>query len=138
MANSCSPPPVDKKKYIEDLGQELVLANGKKEYYSPEEVKKAHKMNKHYVDFHCWGMSTYCSHSDFDEYHQSSGENCDYVEMKAEMLGGISTSDSSDLLSLPDFDIDMSWLELSSIGDTFEPVLDGIGTFFSALLEVID
>jgi len=138
MSNSCAPEQKDKKQYIEEIGQELVKANGKKEYYTPEEVKKAHKKGNYYTDFSCWGMSTFCSHSDFDNYHQSTGEVCDYREMKAEMISGVSMNSISDLLTLPDFDIDMSWLELGDMGDAFGNVLEGIGTFFSAIGDILD
>src|SRR6187549_577870 len=85
------PAPPDKRKYISDLGKILVVDYGKKKYYKPEEVKKAHKKSRwSSVDFSCWGMSTYASHFDFDAYHHQVGETCDYTSMKAEMLEGIS------------------------------------------------
>jgi hypothetical protein len=42
----CPPAPTDKRKYISDLGKILVKDYGKKKYYKPTEVKKAHKKSE--------------------------------------------------------------------------------------------
>lgn len=133
LSFQCPPAPPDKKRYISDLGRILVADNGKKKYYKPEEVKKAHKKS-HWsnYDFSCWGMSTYSSHSDFDRYHQETGEVCDYTAMKSEMLEGLSSSDSVHLADLPIDSLDASWLD---IGDVLSGVLDGLGEFFSAIAD---
>lgn len=129
----CPPAPIDKRKYISDLGKILVVDYGKKKYYEPKEVKKAHKKSEwRAYDFSCWGMSTYSSHSDFDSYHQETGEICDYAAMKTEMLEGISLTDSIHLADLPAIDIDASWLD---IGGLLEGILEGIGDFFSAIAD---
>lgn len=114
---SCALPPTDKKAYGKAVGEELVKNYGKKKYYSPEEVKKASSQTKYDIDWHCWAMCLYTSPSDFDAYHQSIGENCNYAEMKAEMTSAL-TDGASDSW----FDIDLSWLEwpdidLSSVFD---------------------
>ena len=132
---TCAPAPHDKRKYISDLGKILVKDYGKKNYYKPEEVKKAHQKSAwSYLDFSCWGMSTFSSHSDFDAYHEQTGEVCDYTAMKTEMLEGISITDSVNLTDMPDVDLDASWLDLGGI---LEGVLEGIGEFFGAILEGI-
>jgi|SRR5688572_20561156 len=132
----CPPAPTDKRKYISDLGKILVKDYGKKKYYKPTEVKKAHKKSEwSNFDFSCWGMSTYSSHSDFDKYHQETGEVCDYTTMKAEMLEGISVTDSIHLTDLSDIDLDASWLD---IGELVGGVLEGVGEFFFAILSSID
>ncbi len=127
---SCTPAPTNKKEYISDIGKVLVEDNGKKKYYTTEEVKKAHENSKWYdvVDFSCWAMSTFSSHSDFDRYHTETGEICDYVEMKTEMLKGLSASSAADWTEIPDLDIDASWLDF---GDVFE----GIGEFIGGILD---
>jgi hypothetical protein len=128
---ACPPAPTDKRKYISDIGKILVQDYGRKEYYKPTEVKKAHhKSQWSNFDFSCWGMSTFSSHSDFDNYHREIGENCDYTAMKAEMLEGISLTDSVHLTDLPDLDLDASWLDL---GELVGGVLEGIGEFFSSI-----
>jgi hypothetical protein len=128
MNKTCSTAPANKKEYLTDIGKILVNDYGKKKYYKPEEVKTAHKKSEWYdaLDFSCWGMSTYSSHSDFDNYHEQTGEVCDYVEMKAEMLQGLSLSDGSEILNLPEFNMDASWLDFGAV---FGNILEGIGDF---------
>ena len=77
-------------------------------------------------------MSTFSSHEDFDEYHEATGEICDYTEMKTEMLNGLSASAESDWFVLPDIDIDGSWLDF---GDLFCGILEGIGDLAGGILE---
>lgn len=134
MTKTCTSSPSDKKAYITDIGKILVTDNGKKKYYKPEEVKKAHRKSKWYdgLDFSCWGMSTFSSHSDFDKYHEETGEICDYTEMKTEMLSGLSVSQTSDWTEIPDIDIDASWLDF---GDIFDGLLEGIGELIGGIFE---
>ncbi|AFU69932.1 hypothetical protein P700755_003285 [Psychroflexus torquis ATCC 700755] len=136
MGKSCAPAPTNKKEYISDLGKILVNENGKKKYYKPEEVRKAHRKSKWYdgLNFSCWGMSTFSSHSDFDKYHEETGEICDYGEMKTEMLSGLSVSSTADWTEIPDIDIDASWLDF---GDVFDGLLEGIGEFIGGIFDGI-
>jgi hypothetical protein len=132
MNSVCSPAPSDKRKYISDLGKILVKDYGKKNFYKPMEVKQAHKKSAwRDRDFVCWGMSAYSSHHDFNQYHLETGETCDYVAMKSEMLMGISLTESSHLSELPTADLDTSWLDL---GRVFSGIIDGIGEFFASII----
>ena len=134
MGNSCAPAPTDKKEYITDIGKILVREHGKKKYYKPEEVKKAHRNSKWYdlLDFSCWGMSIFSSHFDFDKYHERSGEICDYAEMKTEMLSGLSIYSTADWTEIADLDIDASWLDF---GDIFDGIIEGIREFVSGIFD---
>lgn len=134
MGNTCAPAPVNKKEYITEIGKILIEAHGKKKYYKPEEVKKAHRKSKWHenMDFSCWGMSTFSSHADFDQYHQDTGESCDYTEMKTEMLSGLSLSSTSDWTGTADLDLDASWLDF---GEIFEGVFEGIGAIISGIFD---
>ncbi len=136
MNSQCPPAPTNKKEFISDIGKILIEDYGKKKYYKPEEVKSASKKSKYHeyvgVDWHCWAMCTFSSHPDFDAYHELTGEVCDYVEMKTEMLGGLATSVSADWLTIPDLDIDASWLDF---GDAFGGVLEGIGEFIGGIFD---
>lgn len=115
------------------MGKILVADFGKMKYYKPEEVKKAHyKSRWSALDFSCWGMSTFSSHSDFFQYHQESGESCDYATMKGEMLEGIALTYTVHLSDLPELDLDASWLDM---GEILSGVLEGIGDFFAAIAE---
>ena len=127
MGLSCAQAPTNKKQYISELGKILIKENGKKKFYKPEEVKKAHKKSEllNGLDFSCWGMSTFSSHSDFDRYHKETGELCDYVEMKTEMLNGLSVSSIDEFL--PDINIDASWIDFGDFFDgLFTSIFDGM------------
>lgn len=128
MSKSCSVAPMNKKEYLTDIGRILVKEYRKKKYYKPEEVKNAHRKSKWYdgSDFSCWAMSAFSSHSDFGNYHQQTGEVCNYILMKTEMLQALSLTNGSEILDLPAFDVDASWLDIGTM-------IEGIGDFFSAI-----
>ncbi len=139
MKPSCPPAPSNKKEYITEIGKLLIQQNGKKKYYKPEEVKKAHKKSTWYnpldvLDFSCWAISIFSSHNDFDNYHVTTDEACDYAVMKSEMLSGLSAKDATDWTMIPDLDIDASWLDF---GDAFEGIFEGIGEFIGAIFDGI-
>jgi len=129
MGKSCATAPTNKKDYIYDLGKILIKENGKKKYYSPKQVKKAHEKSKWYegLDFSCWAMCIFSSHTDFDKHHQMTGEICDYSEMKSEMISGLTATSAINLTDIPDKDIDSSWLDF---GDIFEGIGEFIGGIF--------
>ena len=142
MKSSCTPSPSNKKECITNIGKILVTEHGKKNYYTPEEVKKAHKKSKCYdalspdiLDFSCWAMSIFSSHNDFDSYHESTGEIYDYAAMKSEMLQGLSASSDTHWTEIPDLDIDASWLDF---GDAFEGIFEGIGEFIGGIFSIVD
>lgn len=126
IKDSCKQPPIEKKKYLQDVGKILVKEHGKKKYYKPKEVKEAHKKSNWFniLDFSCWAMSIYSSHSDFDTYHEQTGEACNYVDMKSEMLSSFSSASSVSWMEIPSFEIDDSWLDF---GDIFEGITELIG-----------
>jgi hypothetical protein len=102
-----------------------------KEFYKPEDVKKAHKKSKWFknldgLDFSCWAMYSFTSHIDSDKYHEQKGEVCNYGYMKAEILCGLSGNSILNLTEIPDLNIDASWL---NFGDVFE----GFGKFISVI-----
>ena len=110
----------DKKQYAKDVGKILVQEYGKQKYYSPNRVKRASKKTKWDIDWHCWAMCLYTSPDDFNRYHKSIGESCDYASMKGEMAYAI-----TDGVSESWFDFDLSWLEwpdfdVPSIFDIFD------------------
>ena len=113
----CELAPEDKKAYGKEVGEILVKNHGKKKFYSPKEVKTASSQSQFAMDWHCWAMCLYTSPSDFESYHRSVGETCDYGSMKAEMTSALTDGTSESW-----FDLDVSWLdwpdiELSSVFD---------------------
>jgi hypothetical protein len=92
---------------------------GRKPYYTVREVKDANARQGISVDFTCWSHAAFNSHQDFDDYHQSIGESCDYVAMKAEMLSSV-----SDAIDTSWFDFDLSWLDFPDIDFSLFDFLD--------------
>lgn len=107
---TCSISPADRRHQTRIVGTDLLQNYGRKQFYSVEEVKAANRRQNVSADFGCWSHATFNSHSDFDAYHQSIGESCDYISMKGEMLSSVSTATDSSW-----FDIDLSWLEFPEI-----------------------
>lgn len=79
-------------------------------------------------------MSTFSSHADFDKYHEQTGEVCNYSEMKAEMLSGLSLDGTASWIEILDLDIDASWIDNREI---FGGVLEGIGHFIGGIADGI-
>lgn len=107
---ACAISPANRQDQVKRVGDDLVKHHGKKYFYSVEEVKASNKRCNISPDFGCWSHATFNTHADFDSYHQSIGEQCDYVSMKAEMLSSVSISGDTSL-----FDIELSWLEFPDI-----------------------
>lgn len=107
---ACAMKPADRRLQVKSVGDDLVRNYGKKRFYTVEEVKAANRRQGVGADVACWSHATFNSHGDFDTYHASLGEPCNYVSMKAEMLSSVS--------SAPDttwFDLDLSWLEFPDV-----------------------
>ena len=107
---ACPITPIDRRKQVRLVGNDLLKNHGRKQYYTVQQVKDANQRQGIKYDVICWSHATFNSHQDFDQYHQSIGESCDYVSMKSEML--MSVSNASDTAW---FDIDLSWLEFPEI-----------------------
>jgi hypothetical protein len=103
---ACAMTPSDRRRQVRMVGDDLVRNYGKKKFYSVAEVKSANRRQNVSLDSGCWSHATFNSHGDFDAYHRSIGESCDYVSMKAEMLASVSTSSETSW-----FDFNLSWLE---------------------------
>ena len=87
----CHVSPPDKKKFLSDVGQNLVEHHGKKKYYSQKEVQDSCRhRNYRDVDWHCWAFCIYTSPETFEDIHRESGESCNYTEMKSEALSDLS------------------------------------------------
>jgi hypothetical protein len=117
---ACAIAPTDRRKQARLVGNDLVENYGRKQYYTPLEIRNANRRQAIPIDFSCWSYAMFTSHEDFDAYHRSLGEVCDYVAMKSEMLSSVSTAIDSSW-----FDFDLSWLQFPeidwSIFDFFDP-----------------
>jgi hypothetical protein len=108
---ACAIAPSDRRSQVRRVGNDLLKNYGRKQNYTVEQVKSANKRQNVGLDFGCWSHATFNSHKDFDQYHQSIGESCDYVAMKSEMLSSVSNT----VTDTSWFDIDLSWLEFPDI-----------------------
>lgn len=154
MNKQYAPTSINKKEYIREIGEILVRDHGKQDYYKPEDVKKASESSTFSeisymiadettyqfaeVALESLAMSFYSSHEDFDTYHLEIGESIDYTGLKSEVLTEISDSSFMDWFSLPDFNIDASWLELGeyiSMDVIVGGVITGIGEFVSGIFD---
>ena len=119
MASACTISPKDKRAQAKAVGDDLVRHHGKKRYYTVQEVKDANQRMRIDADFACWSHAMFNSHTDFDAYHRSIGEQCDYGSMKSEMLSALSDTSNTSW-----FDIDLSWLEFPDIDWSIFDFLD--------------
>ena len=108
---ACAIAPSDRRRQVRLVGNDLVKNYGRKQYYTVQEVKNANRRQGISYDVGCWSHATFNTHGDFDDYHQSIGESCDYVSMKGEMLSSVSNASTDTSW----FDFDLSWLEFPDI-----------------------
>ena len=106
----CDVSPENKRAMGVAVGEDLVRHHGKKPYYTVKEVQEGVQRRGYAVDWSCWALCLYTSPADFNEYHHSLGEDCDYASMKGEMVSAM-TEGASDSW----FDADLSWLEWPDI-----------------------
>jgi hypothetical protein len=118
---ACAIQPEDRRKQVQRVGNDLIKNYGKKKFYTVQEVKNANRRQAVNYDVACWSHAFFNSHPDFDQYHAKIGETCDYTAMKSEMAADLSENSSS---WLPDFDFDLSWIELPDIN--WSALFDGI------------
>jgi hypothetical protein len=116
---ACAIPPEDRRKQVKLVGDDLVRHYGKKRFYTIKQVKEANRRQNISLDFGCWSHATFNSHADFDTYHESIGEQCDYLTMKAEMLESVSAATDTSW-----FDLDLSWMEFPDIDWSIFDFLD--------------
>ena len=113
---ACTIAPNDRRDQVKRVGEDLDRYYGKKPYYTVQEVKDANRRRDISPDFCCWSFATFNTRSDFDTYHQSIGEQCDYSAMKTDMLSSVSSTSDTTF-----FDIDLSWIEFPDIDwDVFD------------------
>lgn len=112
QAAPCAISPDNMRLQAKRVGDDLVQHYGKRNFYSEKQVRAANERCRIGPDFACWSFSMFSTHSDFDRMHAGTGETCDYVSMKQQMLASVSEGDSS---SWFDFDFDLSWLDFPDI-----------------------
>lgn len=116
---ACAPSPSDKRAQAKRVGNDLVRNYGKQRYYTVQQVRAANVRERISLDAGCWSHAMFNTRADFDSYHESIGEKCDYSVMKSQMLGAVSDNNSSSW-----FDFDLSWLEFPDLDWSLFDFLD--------------
>lgn len=72
---TCNISPSDRRHQVSVVGNDLVRHYGKKENYSVQEVKNANRRQSINVDFASRSHAIFNTRTDFNQYHESIGEN---------------------------------------------------------------
>jgi hypothetical protein len=73
-------------QHMREVGPELRRRHGAQRYYRPQQVREVmtdRRSNRY--DNDCYSYATYCTQEDFNDYHRSIGESCDYGAMRQEI-----------------------------------------------------
>lgn len=73
------------KSYIKKLPGLLVRDYGKSKTYTPKQVKRTIERSGLSVTDACYGIAMFSSREAFDQYHQETGESCNYDTMRSEI-----------------------------------------------------
>ncbi|MDH5447164.1 MAG: hypothetical protein OEY52_16565 [Gammaproteobacteria bacterium] len=91
------------KSYIKKLPSLLAKDYGKSKTYTPKQVKRTIERSGLSVTDACYGIAMFSSREAFDQYHQETGESCNYDSMRCEIadkhFGGNSEFEISDIAS---------------------------------------
>jgi hypothetical protein len=74
------------KDYVNRLGPKLHEQYGRRDNYTPEQVRQTAVVTGLSIDYMCWAYVLYCSAPDFERIHTAAGEVCDYPAMR-EVVG---------------------------------------------------
>jgi hypothetical protein len=92
------------RSYKKRLGPQLRERYGRARSYTSAQVKRTiQEGGFNAADYVCYALCMYCDRTEFDAYHESTGEVCDYDAMWHD-LGG--TSHSHEAFTLGGHDVD--------------------------------
>jgi hypothetical protein len=81
--------------YAQRLGRLLQAKYGEQETYTPAQVKTTMKEWGYPIKYSCYGLAMYCDLIDFNDYHRSIGESCDYEVMRGEISNCLFSNEST-------------------------------------------
>ncbi len=73
------------QSYRKKLGPYLVKGYGKSKNYTPAQVTAGAQNLGLDIMLLCYAMAMYTSRDDFNSYHHSTGQSCDYDTMRGEI-----------------------------------------------------
>jgi hypothetical protein len=72
------------RSYRRKLGPALVKRYGRERFYSVNQIRTTVDKLGLNTDYICYAYAEYCTRDDFDAHHVSTGEACDWTEMREE------------------------------------------------------
>jgi hypothetical protein len=81
--------------YAVKLGHILKSRYGDREQYTPKQVRTIVWEWGYDRTFQCYAFAMYCNPTDFNDYHRSIGERCDYDAMRTEVMQCLNSSHES-------------------------------------------
>jgi hypothetical protein len=72
-------------QHLTNLGPELRKRYGTKPAYTPTQVRETLNFIRYRDGYDCYSFAIYCDYNDFNEYHRTIGESCDYHAMRNEI-----------------------------------------------------
>jgi uncharacterized membrane protein YgcG len=72
--------------HLKNLGPELRKRYGTKPAYTHEQVRETLNYIRYRDGKDCYALAIYCDYLDFNEYHRTIGETCDYHSMRDEIV----------------------------------------------------
>jgi hypothetical protein len=71
--------------YARRLPRLLARDYGASKTYTPQQVRKTIARSGMNTDYSCYGVAMFSGREDFNQFHQSIGETCDYDAMRGEI-----------------------------------------------------
>ncbi len=100
---SPSPTPQQRLQNHIKLGPQLRRRYGTQSTYSSSQVKDTLRTSGYSSSDDCYALAMYCSPEEFDDFHRTVGETCNYAEMRG------SINDTIQELCPMDSGIDRTW-----------------------------
>ena len=89
----------DKRTLARNVGKHLSARYGRRTHYSPALVKASMRRLNYPDVWDCWALSLFTSRADFETYHSTLDELCDYAAMNGDMLGAVHSSSLLEFVS---------------------------------------
>ena len=89
LMDICGLAAIDKRLLGRKVGADLAKRHGSKPHYAVRDIKAAARRCNFPDAWDCWALSLYASPHDFADYHQRTGERCDYASMHESMVDAV-------------------------------------------------
>lgn len=116
---------------IDRVGHELNTRHGKQKSYTQPQIQSAASNVGYPIDVHCWAMCVFMDQPDFNSFHETLGEACNYDLMRTTMLESLGPNLGFRLpqFNLPDFGLINFEMPSMDLPEITWPEID-LGSFF--------